>query len=75
MTKEPLVYPSPRRKPGSRSLKTLDSGFRRNDGIGLNQHLPKRRTYLDDFVSGEKPDKPIFRAKEINGWSLRSTKP
>lgn len=29
--KETLIYSSPRRKPGSRLLISLDSGFRRND--------------------------------------------
>jgi len=35
----PLINSSPRRKPGSRFLKDMDSGFRRNDGIGINQSL------------------------------------
>jgi len=33
----PLINSSPRRRPGSRFLKDMDSGFRRNDGIGINQ--------------------------------------
>ena len=35
----PLINSSPRRKPGSRFLKDMDSGFRRNEGIGINQSL------------------------------------
>jgi hypothetical protein len=41
----PLINSSPRRmpsraqEPGSRFLKDMDSGFRRNDGIGNNQSL------------------------------------
>ncbi len=49
--KEPLIYSSPRRKPGSRSLKTLNSGFRRNDGNGLNQRLPKGFSLLEVLVA------------------------
>ena len=35
--------PSPRQKPGSSSLGLLDSGFRRNDELTMNQRLPTHR--------------------------------
>ncbi|GMQ87345.1 MAG: hypothetical protein BMS9Abin08_0546 [Gammaproteobacteria bacterium] len=46
--REPLINPSFRRMPESRSLKILDPGMRRNDDKGINQGFPGND--LDDFI-------------------------
>ena len=40
LSKDALIYSSPRRKPGSSSLFFLDSRVRGNDIFGFNQRLP-----------------------------------
>ena len=40
-SKETLIDSSPRQRPGSRTLISLDSGLRRGDGYSFNQRFPK----------------------------------
>ncbi|PIP03774.1 MAG: hypothetical protein COZ23_10595 [Hydrogenophilales bacterium CG_4_10_14_3_um_filter_58_23] len=53
--REPLIYSSPRRKPGSSLLILLDSGFRRNDGTGINQRFLSNPSLMNRVVIGASP--------------------
>jgi len=51
-----FVYRSPRRRPGSRSLNFLDSGFRRNDEFSIDQRFQN----VPDTVVRKARNRPRF---------------
>jgi hypothetical protein len=81
----PRRIPSRAQEPGSRFLKDIDSGFRRNDGIGINQSfLSCLRIYESRLVFEESLiistvsiliSAVSFRAKAINLVSAPSSEP
>ncbi len=61
--KETLTYSSPRRKPGSSSLTLLDSGLRRNDGLGILQNFLKQQEGIDEATP-----KKIVKSFHLAGY-------